>query len=152
MRAKSILPRILILFLAAMLVGTVSSRAGSDMKLEVQLVWGTNDSQSPDPRHKSVDADVQKKLKELPLKWTHYFQVSSHSFDLAVDATKKEPLSEKCSIEVKNLGHSTVEVSLYGKGEQVVKRTQALPKGEILIMGGNAPNSTAWLVVLKRLE
>jgi hypothetical protein len=41
---------------------------------------------------------------------------------------------------------------LFGKGEQVVKRTQSIPKGETLALGGNAPNSTAWLVVLRRKE
>jgi hypothetical protein len=45
-----------------------------------------------------------------------------------------------------------VEVSLVGKGKDVAKRTQKLPKGETLVLGGNAPNATAWLVVLKRLE
>jgi len=34
----------------------------------------------------------------------------------------------------------------------VVKRTQALPKGEILVLGGNAPNATAWLIILNRIE
>jgi len=33
-----------------------------------------------------------------------------------------------------------------------VKRKQSLPKGEMLVLGGNAPNSTAWLVALKRIE
>jgi hypothetical protein len=33
-----------------------------------------------------------------------------------------------------------------------VKRTQALPKGEILVLGGNAPNASAWLVILKRID
>jgi hypothetical protein len=34
----------------------------------------------------------------------------------------------------------------------VVRRIQKLPKGEILVFGGNAPNATAWLVILKRIE
>ena len=41
------------------------------MKLQVQLVWGTNDDHSPNPKHKPVEADVRKKLKELPLKWSN---------------------------------------------------------------------------------
>lgn len=129
-----------------------SAARAADMKLEVQLLWGTNDKQSPDPKHRPVEADVHKKLKELPLKWSNYFLVNNKQFDVSANGTAKVPLSEKCSIEVKNLGHSTVEVSLFGKGEKVVGRTQALPKGEILVLGGNAPNATAWLVILKRLE
>jgi hypothetical protein len=53
---------------------------------------------------------------------------------------------------VKKLAGSEVEVSLMGKGKEVVKRKQSLPKGEMLVLGGNAPNSTAWLVLLKRIE
>ena len=50
------------------------------------------------------------------------------------------------------MGGSKVEVVLYGKGKETLRRTQALPKGEMLLLGGNAPNATAWLVVLKRIE
>ncbi len=71
---------------------------------------------------------------------------------MPLSGVKKVPLSEKCAIEVKNLGQSSVELTLFGKGAQVLKRTQALPKGETLVLAGNAPNATAWLVVLKRLE
>jgi hypothetical protein len=129
-----------------------SHAAAGEMKLEVQLLWGTNDKQSPDPKHGPVDADVQKKLKELPLKWSNYFLVNRKQADVSANGTARVPLSEKCAIEVKNLGHSTVEVSLFGKGEKLLGRTQALPKGEVLVLGGNAPNATSWLVVLKRLE
>jgi hypothetical protein len=134
------------------LVSAAAQAESGGMKLEVQLLWGTNDQKSPDPKHKAVDADVHKKLKELPLKWSNYFLVNSKQFDVPASGTTKVPLSEKCAIEVKNLGRSTVEVSLYGKGEKVFGRTQVLPNGEILVLGGNAPNSTAWLVILKRLE
>jgi len=87
-----------------------SQARAADMKLEVQLLWGTNDKQSPDPKHRPVDDDVHKKLKELPLKWSNYFLVNNKQFDVSANGTAKVPLSEKCSIEVKNLGHSTVEV------------------------------------------
>jgi len=120
------------------------------LKLEAQLIWGTNDHQSPDPTHKPVDADSLKKLQGLPLKWTNYFVVNRKVIEVSTTAPLKTALSEKCEIEVKNLGNATVEVAYFGKRERVVK--QALPKGETLVLGGNAPNSTAWLVVLKRLE
>ena len=68
------------------------------------------------------------------------------------DATKEVPISEKCRLNVKGITGPEVEVTLIGKGKEVVRRKQSLPKGEMLVLGGNAPNSTAWLVVLKRLE
>ncbi len=122
------------------------------IKLQAQLVWGTNDDKSPDPKHKPVDDDVKAKLNELPLKFSNYFEVNRKSVEVAMSATNRVPMSEKCELEVKSLGANNFEVSLYGKGKQVVNRKQALKKGEMLVVGGNAPNATAWLVVLKRLE
>jgi hypothetical protein len=128
------------------------SGAAKPLKFEVQLLWGTNDPQSPDPKHKPVDSEVAKKLKQLPLKWSNYFVVNKKSLEMTVGAEKKEPLSEKCAIEVKDLGKSLFEITLFGKGEKVVKRTQSLPVGEILVLGGNAPGETSWLVVIKRVQ
>ena len=44
---------------------------------------------------------------------------------------------------------SAVEVAQV-EGEQVVQQTQELPVSDIIALGGNAPNETAWLVVFKR--
>ena len=51
-------------------------------KLQVQLLWGTSDDHSPDPKHKMVEADVKAKLKELPLKWSNYFEVNRKDFEV----------------------------------------------------------------------
>lgn len=142
---------VIVCCLALLWAPTSAMSASGDMKVEVQLIWGTNDSKSPDEKHKEVEAEVKKKLETLPLKWSHYFLVKSTKLDIAAGETKKESLSEKCAVEVKNLNGS-VEVSLFGRGERLVKRTQTFPKKEILALGGNAPNSTSWLVVLKRIE
>lgn len=129
---------------------SLAQSAGS--KFEAQLIWATNDSKSPDPRHKPATPETLERLKELPLKWSHYFEVNRRQFSLAVNEGKRIGMSEKCDIEVRNLGNSNVEVALFGRGEKVVKRTQPLPAGEILVLGGNAPNATAWLVILKRIK
>jgi hypothetical protein len=126
--------------------------ADAELKVEAQLVWGTNDKESPDPKHKPVTEEVRKKLLELPLKWTNYFEVNRKMLIIPVASQKKEVLSEKCSVEVKNLGKSKVEVQLYGKGEPVLKRTQDFPRGETLVLAGKAPAETTWLVVLKRVD
>ena len=131
---------------------TEFSAQGAEMKLEVQLLWGTNEDKSPDPKHKEVEPAVKDKLDKLPLKWNKYYLVNSQPFSLKKGEAKKVSLSEKCAIEVKNLDDLSVEVSLFGKREEVMKRVQALPKKEILVLGGNAPNKTSWLVVLKRVQ
>ena len=125
----------------------------AELKLQTQLVWGTDDSKPPEGKeYKPVEPAIQKKLKELPLKWKNYFEVKRTDFSVTPTVAKKVPLSEKCELNILNQANSTFEVSLIGKGKEVVKRTQALPKGEVLVLGGNAPNATAWLVILKRID
>jgi hypothetical protein len=131
---------------------TALALPAADFKYEAQLIWATNDQKSPDPKHKPVEAEVRKKLADLPLKWQNYFEVNRKTIELSRGGTQKVALSDKCVIEVKDVGGRKVEVSLLGKGEPVLKRTQPLPKREILVLGGNAPNATAWLVTLKRVE
>jgi hypothetical protein len=127
--------------------------SGAESKLQTQLVWGTDDAKAPEGKdYKPVEPAIGKKLKELPLKWKNYFEVKRIDFSVAPAVLKKVPLSEKCGINVLSQGNESFEFSLIGKGKEVVKRTQALGKGEVLVLGGNAPNSTAWLVIVKRVE
>jgi hypothetical protein len=126
--------------------------AEANLKLEALLIWGTNDTSSPDPKHTPPTPEVRKKLQELPFKWTSYFVVNRKVLEVPSRGSAKVSLSDKCAIQVKHLGNTTVEVSLYGKREHVLKRTQALPKGETLVLGGNAPNSTSWFVVLMQAD
>jgi|SRR6185369_4454192 len=125
----------------------------AELKLQTQLIWGTDDSKPPEGKdYKPVEPVILKKLKELPLKWKNYFEVKRTDFAVTPAGTKKVPLSEKCELNVVHQNNSVLEVALIGKGKEVVRRTQSLPKGEILVLGGNAPNATAWLVILKRIE
>lgn len=139
---------------ALMALGSIQLQArAAELKLQTQLVWGTDDAKPPEGKnYKPVEPDILKKLRELPLKWKNYFEVKRTDFALSPALTKKIPLSEKCELNVLNQSNSTVEVSLIGKGKEVVKRTQAFPRGEILVLGGNAPNATAWLVIVKRTD
>lgn len=122
-----------------------------ELKLEIQLVWGTDDAKSPNPKHKPVDGEIREKIKKLPLKWKYYFEENRQTVTVGTDV-KTVRLSDKCKLEVKNLDKGHIEVNLIGEGEPVVTRKQKLPRGETLFLGGNAPNSTAWLVIIKRLE
>jgi hypothetical protein len=135
------------------LLGAAQTTHAGDMKLDAQLLWGTDDSKPPEGKHYTpVEPALKKKLKELPLKWNNYFEVRKKSIEVAPGAVKREAMSDKCELEISNLGKDKVEVRLFGKGKQVMNRKQALPKGEILVLGGNAPNSTAWLVAVRRLQ
>ena len=140
--------------IALVLLACGAVRAQSaDIKLQAFLLWGTDDCKPPEGKnYKPVQPDVRQKLKDLPIKWTNWFEVNRVAFAVPQGAVKEVPMSDKCQVNVKKLAGSEMEVSLIGKGKEVVKRKQSLPKGEFLVLGGNAPNATAWLVVLKRIE
>ncbi|HXE43060.1 MAG TPA: hypothetical protein VN516_08550 [Candidatus Baltobacteraceae bacterium] len=114
--------------------------AEGDLKLEAQLVLGTNDEKSKDG-FKPVTKDIEKKLKRLPLKWNHYYIETGKKFNIAADGTKKVTLSKSCQISVKNLGGSKVELTLVSQDKTVGRITQSLRKGQTLIAGAGADNS-----------
>jgi hypothetical protein len=144
--------RLAVVLLLLGLTATIAGASSKEMKFEAVLVWGTNDDSSPDPNHKAVEPDVEKKLKKLPFKWKNYFEVNRKDFSVEKDGSKKIELSKDCEIKVRNLGNGNVELTLYGKGKSVGTIKQALPKGELLVTGGNAENLTAWFVVLRQVE
>ncbi|SRR6266446_6450533 len=154
MRAKLIPASLLLWFSTAFaLLALGDSRArAKDLKFEVQLIWGTNEKESPDPKHTPVEAEIRKKLDGLPLKWANYFVVNRKTFTVPPGGSARVPLSEKCELGVADLGHGKIELTHYGKGKEVWRGKPALPKGETFVLGGNAPNSTSWLIVLKRIE
>jgi hypothetical protein len=155
MRAKLIPPIGLGWFAVtlALLAGGQFSSQAADMKLQAVLLWGTDDSKPPEGKaYKPVDPEIRQKLKDLPLKWTNWFEVNRKDFVALPGAVQQVAMSEKCQLNVRRIIADDLEVSLIGKGKEVVRRKQSLPKGEMLVLGGNAPNSTAWLVVLKRLQ
>src|SRR5256885_7131204 len=121
-------------------------------RIEVQLLWGTDLDKSPNPKHKPLDSDVAHRIKALPLKFKNYFLVSKNIVEIPIGVAKKVDVSEKCQIELKNLDNLKFQATFFGKGKQVAQRTQELPLGDILVHGGNAPGSNAWLVVLKRIH
>lgn len=132
--------------------GITELRAG-DRKFEAQLIWATNDKESPDPKHKAVDTEIRERLGKLPLKWENYFEVNRQQLCVDKGGTNKVCLSAKCSLEVNMKDDKKVEVLLMGKkGDVISRQTQPLAKGEVLVLGGEAPNSTAWLVTVKRTE
>jgi len=141
-------------WLATLLLFTGGNAAvlAAEAKFEAQLIWAANDV-SNDPQLKAVDAETLKKLSNLPLKWKHYYLVNHKNFTITAGGTNTVVMSEKCTLEVKRQGESKVEVALHGqKGDVCAKRRQPLPKGEMLVLGGNAPNATGWLVTMKRVD
>jgi hypothetical protein len=151
MREKQI-PGFLFLLASTLVAGVLFAGPPPDLKLQAQLIWGTDDSKPPEGKnYKPADINIVEHLQG-PLKWKHYFEVSRTNFMVAPTGLGKVAVSPKCELEVKSLGNTQVEVVLYGKGKEAARQKRPLTKGQLLVLSGNAPNSTAWLVVLKRIE
>jgi hypothetical protein len=131
-----------------LLLAGVSARAADEsLKLEAQLVIGTNDPHQTNGI--PVTVSVAKKLGKLPLKWQYYFVINTQQFTLAKNEYKEVSLSDASQFSVKNLGGEKVQFALMGHGVNVGKITQTLPKGHTLVTGGNDGNS---LVVLRQAD
>src|SRR6266516_2780699 len=117
--------------------GALAARAaGSAMTVQVLLIWATNDSKSPNPKHKPVEPDIRNKLKEIPLRWSNFFEENRKILEIPKGGMKRVSMSGSCETELKNLDGSRVEITHYGKGKNVGTRTQEFPKGEIIALGG----------------
>ena len=124
----------------------------AERKMEARLIWGTNQEKSPDPSHKPLEGDLAKKLNEMPLKWKNYFEVNRKVFAINDKVYTNVVMSKQCSIEVKDKGANNVTVKLYGEGKPVRRVDKPLPKGEVLTIGGDDKNNSAWLITVRPLN
>lgn len=63
--------------------------AGADLKLEAQLIWGTNDPKPKDSNLKPIEDTLGQKLKNSPLKWKNYFEVTRKQIAVSQAAEKR---------------------------------------------------------------
>ena len=130
----------------------LSTAIAAERKIEARLIWGTNEDKSPDASHKLLDGDLAKKLHQMPLKWKNFFEVNRQVFTINDTNYTKVVMSKKCSIEVKKKNADDVTVKLYGDGTQVRRVDKPLPKGEVLTIGGDAKDNTAWFVTVRPMN
>jgi hypothetical protein len=133
-------------FLSAFLLAATAATA-ADLSLEARLVWGTNDEKGG-PNCKPVDAKLAAKLNGL-FKWKSYFEITNQLASIPLNKTRDLKMSDHCSIRVKNLGGSRVEVSYIGEGKEVLKESYTLLGSDWKLVGGNCKGETAWFVGLR---
>ncbi len=142
--------RMIRLGFAALVFSTaVAAAVAAERKMEARLIWGTNEDKSPDPKHKPLDGELAKKLREMPLKWKNFFEVNRVVFTIHTNAYTNIVMSKQCTIEVKDKGANNVTVKLYGQGKQVNRVDKPLPKGEVLTLGGDAKDNNAWFITVR---
>jgi len=117
-------------------------------KFAAILIWGTDGERPEGKDLKDVDNNLKEKFKKI-FKWKNYFEVTRKPFDLKTGDTHMLKLSSKCDVKVHQSEKEGMEVELIGEGNFVVKRKQAMPLTDILILAGDDKNATAWFVVIK---
>ncbi len=123
------------------------------MHLEVLLVWGTDQTNSPDPKHIPVDAVLARKLGRSPYRWKYYFEVNRQNLVIPQASNLTNiVVSKHCVLDISNLGTNNIEVKLYGQGKLVSTHDEKLTENWPLILAGPAGNQTAWMVVIRRIK
>jgi hypothetical protein len=136
------------LFTAALLrLAVPLAHAGAENSFHVQLIWGTDGERPKDKPLKDVEPKMLEKLKGV-FKWKNYYEVEQKPLTVPKQGSQKLKLSDKCEIELQDLGSSRMEVRLFGEGKLVVKKAQTVVPDEPIVLGGGGKDQTAWFVVL----
>ena len=118
------------LCLLALFLSVGAVRAADPSRFQALLIWGTDDEQSPDPKHKPVDAALAEQLRKSPYRWKHYFEVNRVSVEIPVNLTKKNiSMSSLCKLDIKNFGSNWVEVKLLRQGQAGFHKQGAVAAG-----------------------
>jgi len=143
--------RILGLWLA-FAMGSVAATAG-ELKLRVQLVWGTDHGKPDNKDLKPLEAKARESLRQF--KWKNYWVVNQKDAIISGKKVQRLELSAKCGVDFKELGDGELEVCLINlkKGMPVVTvkhSVAALKKGEFCILAGEDKEvwDDAWFVII----
>jgi hypothetical protein len=132
---------------AVIFLWAIAAARAADMKLEATLVWGTDDDK-PAANCKPLDPDLAAKLHGM-FKWKSYFEITNQTATIAQNTTCDMKMSEHCTLQIRNLGTSRVEISCIGKGKPVHKGAYTLVPPKWTVFGGNDSNDTAWFIALR---
>ena len=127
-----------------------------DLKLRLELAWGT-DGDAPEGKNlKELDAKGREKLRHF--RWKNYWVVKSTPVVLDAKAVQKVAL-DRCQVDFKTAPDGNVEVKLHSINEakeaKLVKTLrhshEALKRGEFLIIAGDDKDkwNDAWFVIIR---
>ncbi len=143
-------------WLLALLLGSFVAAHATDLHVQAQLVWGTDQKKPDDSKFSALDPRSREKLRQF--KWMNYWVVNEVVSPIGRRKPTLVKLSDKCAIDLKDLGNGLVEIRLYelkkDSEPKLVKPVQhsleALKKGEYCILAGDdkAVWDDAWFVVV----
>jgi hypothetical protein len=133
--------------------GRLHAAEASGLKVQVQLVWATNDPKSPNPGHHLLDEQdpLSAKLRNT-YRWTNYFEVKKVYATVPARITNMVPVSEHCQLEIVNLGGDWVDIKLFGQGKKVSTHREKVLSTWPIVMAGNSRDSNAWFVAIRKVE
>ena len=135
------------LFLFAMLLLASLTARADDLKYHAQLIWGTDDEKPSGKNLTPVGMPLKEKLCGV-FKWKNYFVVGAQDIRVSAGGNAKAKLSDKCELEIQDMGKGAVEAKLIGEGKLWSRIRKTIPQGEHLILAGDDKNSTAWFVIV----
>lgn len=122
----------------------------ADLQLEARLIWGAN-TLTNSVKYQPVDSELAGKLHRT-FKWQNYYEITNKTAAIAVNKSCDLKMSGACTIRVKNLGGSRVEVNCIGQGKPIHKGNYTLMPPQWLVLGGNGSDNTAWFVGLRAID
>jgi hypothetical protein len=126
---------------------SVGQVQADEIKLQVQLIWGTNGEKPKGRGLVEIDAKLRQGLAEI-FRWKNYYQVVQKPLTAPERGSRKLKLSDKCEVVVQSPGGSKIQIQLIGEGNLVSTVTRSAVPGEPIVLGGPDKNDTAWFVVL----
>ena len=128
----------------------------ADLKLRLELAWGTDGTAPEGKSLKELDTKGREKLRHF--RWKNYWVVKSTQIDLDSKVSQKVPL-DRCQVDLKTTADGHLEVRLHSvndaKESKLVKTLQhsleALKRGEFLIIAGDDKEkwNDAWFVIIR---
>ena len=139
--------------------GGSAGAAGAEFKAQIRLAWGTDSGKPAGNEVDTLDPKTREKLRHL--KWKNYWVMNRQ--EAAVTAkTVRLKLSDKCAIDLKDVGNGNMEVRLYdlkaAAEPKFVKAVQhsmkALREGEYCILAGDDRDNwdNAWFVIITKAK
>jgi hypothetical protein len=139
------------LLLAGIAFSALTLAAGAaDLPLEARLIWGSNDEKET-VKYEPLDPALSDKLHRM-FKWKNYYEITNVNTRIALNQSGDLKMSDACTIRVKNMGATRVEVSCIGHGKEVHKGTYTLDPPQWLVLGGNSNDNTAWFIGLRAVD
>jgi len=121
----------------------------AEQRFHAILVWATDDEKPPEKEEelRAIEPKLKERIKFL--KWKNYFQVGERKhISIRPNETKEIQLSHKCKLKLHETEKEGLQVQLIGENRPVLSKTQSMPLKDVLIIGGDAKDATAWMVVL----